>query len=396
MSDRFTITTRHSWSSRIGASLKGLLAGFILVVVGIGLLFWNEGRAVKTHKALHESQRVVVSINAQEAAPGMDGKLVHLFGEAQSDQTLQDDLLPISTTALKLRRDVQTYQWKETSYSEEKKNMGGDVEITTTYQYSKVWDNEKIDSSRFKQPSGHENPSEWYYKNKTWTATDIHIGEYLLSDTHKKEIDNFQSLPLPEQLTIPKGMTKTGNELYVGANTKNPAIGDQRVQFHFIPAQIYSVIGDLNNQQIVEHIASNGRSVALLQAGTHNADAMFEKAKQDNANLTWILRLIGTVLLIVAIGLILKPISVLADVVPLAGNIIEIGTGLVSFLSGLIIALVTICSAWIFYRPLVGITLILIIGALAYWLKRKSTIATHTLGAAKTSSMEDNPANLSN
>ncbi|WP_394984250.1 TMEM43 family protein [Cellvibrio sp.] len=35
-----------------------------------------------------------------------------------------------------------------------------------------------------------------------------------------------------------------------------------------------------------------------MQLGTHTADAMFEKAKSDNATLTWVIRLGGCLLLI--------------------------------------------------------------------------------------------------
>jgi hypothetical protein len=84
MSDKLTETIHTFWPSRIGASLKGLLFGIVFVVASICLLFWNKGRAIKTHKALVESQGLVVAINAQEVASHMAGKLVHLSNNATS------------------------------------------------------------------------------------------------------------------------------------------------------------------------------------------------------------------------------------------------------------------------------------------------------------------------
>ncbi|PUA28798.1 MAG: hypothetical protein B0W54_10290 [Cellvibrio sp. 79] len=379
MNDIFTEVTRTSWSNRIGKSIKGVATGILLVLVCIGLLFWNEGRAVKTHKALIESQGAVVSINAQEDAPQLNGKLVHISGQAASNEILADTLLPVTTEGLKLQRFVETYQWKETSHSEERKTLGGDTETVTTYQYEKVWSSELIKSSGFKNLAGHQNPGEWVYKTQIWTANQIDIGNYRLSNSHKNLIDNFQHLPVPEGIQLTEDLKKLNGQLYAGKNPKKPAIGDQRIQFNFIPAQTYSAIGDLNNNEIHEHIASNGHVIVLLQAGSYTANAMFEKAKSDNVTLTWALRLVGSVLLIVAFSMILKPLSVLADVVPLAGNIVEIGTGLVSFLLGSIVALVTIGIAWIFYRPLLGLALLVIVGALVYWLKRKSFHAAKTI-----------------
>lgn len=372
MGDTFTEVTHTSWFSRIGASIKGLLFGILFIVAGVCLLFWNEGRAVKTYKALVESQGLVVSINAQEAAPQMNGKLVHLTGEATTTQTLSDNLLPVSAQALKLQRKVETYQWEETSHSEEKKNMGGDTETVTTYNYEKVWSSKHIDSSTFKKTSGHQNPEKWRYQSEIWTANPISIGQYQLSETHKGSINNFQDLPLQKTIDLPKGTAQNSDGFYYGKDERSPKIGDQQISFKYIPAQTYSVIGNLAGATLTEHIASNGHSIALLQAGTHTADAMFEKAKSDNATLTWVIRLVGSLLLVLAFNMIFKPLSVLADIVPLFGTIVAIGTGIVSFLMGLILALITMSIAWIFYRPLVGIALLVAVAGLVYLLKRKS------------------------
>ena len=50
----FTETTRIGWGSRLMESIKGVIAGLILFLLSFLVLFWNEGRAVKTHKGLQE------------------------------------------------------------------------------------------------------------------------------------------------------------------------------------------------------------------------------------------------------------------------------------------------------------------------------------------------------
>ncbi|HSC67474.1 MAG TPA: TMEM43 family protein [Cellvibrio sp.] len=372
MGDTFTETTHKSWFSRIGSSIKGFLLGWLLLIVGACLLFWNEGRAVKTHNALAESQGLVVSINSSEAAPHMNGKLVHLSGEASSSQTLSDDLLPVSAQALKLERQVETYQWDEKSHSEEKKNIGGDTETVTTYTYEKVWSSNQIDSSRFKKPNGHQNPEKWRYQAKVWTADVIRIGQYQLSETHKSGIANFQPLDTPNDIVLPKGVAKNSEGFYYGQDERKPKIGDQQISFNYIPAQTYSAIGDLSGQSLIPHIASNGREIALLDEGTKTADAMFESAKSGNRLMTWLIRLAGCALLILAFNMILRPLSVLADIAPLLGNILEVGIGIVSFLLGLALTMLIISIAWIFFRPLLGLTLLIVVAGLVYFLQRKS------------------------
>ena len=47
MADRVVKVTKQSWGQRLKGSFSGILVGLLLVAIGIGLLFWNEGRAVR-------------------------------------------------------------------------------------------------------------------------------------------------------------------------------------------------------------------------------------------------------------------------------------------------------------------------------------------------------------
>ena len=55
---------------------------------------------------------------------------------------------------------------------------------------------------------------------------------------------------------------------------------------------------------------------------------------------------------------VLKPLSVLADVLPILGDIIGIGADIVAGIVAAACALLTIGVAWLFYRPLIGIPLV--------------------------------------
>ena len=64
-----------------------------------------------------------------------------------------------------------------------------------------------------------------------------------------------------------------------------------------------------------------------------------------------------------AFGMIFKPISVLADVVPLFGDIAESGIGIISGLIAFVLSMLIIGLAWLWYRPWLGITLLVLMGA---------------------------------
>ena len=85
---------------------------------------------------------------------------------------------------------------------------------------------------------------------------------------------------------------------------------------------------------------------------------MFQAAQAENATLTWILRAVGVVLMFVGFGLILRPLGVLGDVIPILGDVIRAGAGFVGLLCTAAIAPLVIAIGWLWYRPIVGIAII--------------------------------------
>ena len=81
-------------------------------------------------------------------------------------------------------------------------------------------------------------------------------------------------------------------------------------------------------------------------------------AARSNTFWTWMLRLLGTLLMYGGVRLVLAPMEVLADVVPLVGKIVRFGNGLVALAVAVPCALTTIAIAWIACRPYVAYPLL--------------------------------------
>lgn len=146
MPDSFSEVTRQSWFSRLGAAIKAVLVGVVFFLVSFPLLWWNEGRAVRTAKGLRELGGSAVTVSAEKVDPAYEKKPVHMTAEATSEETLSDPDFPVSAQAIKLRRQVEMYQWQERKSSETKKRIGGGTETVTTYNYEKGWSDERIHS----------------------------------------------------------------------------------------------------------------------------------------------------------------------------------------------------------------------------------------------------------
>jgi tetratricopeptide (TPR) repeat protein len=70
-------------------------------------------------------------------------------------------------------------------------------------------------------------------------------------------------------------------------------------------------------------------------------------------------------MLMMGIAMVLRPLSVIADVVPLVGNMVGTGTGILSFLIAAPFAFLTVAVAWLRYRPVIGISLLVGSGVVA-------------------------------
>ena len=361
MADSFSVTSNTSWFSRIGKSIGGIFFGLILLVVGVVLLFWNEGRAVQTYKSLKEGQGIVVHVEAGEVDPANDGKLVHLNGDAVTDGVLLDEDFGVAADALRMRRDVEMYQWEEKQESKTEKKLGGGEETVTTYNYSKAWSSGLIDSSAFQQADGHHNPPEMPYESLSWDAEGVTVGAFALSSDLLSRLGGFADLPVrevPEGATWPEDAQPAQGRIYLGANPSSPQIGDVRIAYSVVEQGPVSIVAEQRGDTFVEYRAKAGDSIAMIEPGTRTAQEMFESAIAGNTILTWMLRLAGFMLLWFGFSLIFAPLSVLADVIPFLGNLVGMATGFFAFLLALAVALVVIAVAWIFFRPLLGILLL--------------------------------------
>ncbi len=373
--DRFTEVTKQSWFSRIGGAVMGVVVGLVLFVLAFPLLFWNEGRAVTTHKTLKEGGSIVVSVASNSVDASNAGRLVHVTGLADTQAILKDPVFGVSAKALKLKRTVQMYQWKESSSSETTKKLGGGTETVTEYQYSREWADRVVNSDNFKKPDGHRNPSSMAYSSTELTADSITLDAFKLSPSLINKIDSFEPLMVSADTPLPKAIKGSGRVydagFYIGADPTAAQVGDLRVQFAMVKPVDVSVIAKQTGNTFEPYVAKARGSIELLQTGIHSADAMIQAAQTSNTMLTWLLRLGGFVCMMVGLNLFLRPLSVVADVVPIAGTIVGAGAGIIAFLVAAPASLITIAIAWLFYRPLIGIILIVIAVALTVTLRGK-------------------------
>lgn len=357
MSDSFTETTTQSWGSRMGGSFKGIIVGIILFILSFPLLWWNEGRTIERHRALEEGAGLVISVGSTEVDPANEGKLIHTSGTLSTQETLRDPEFGISAQALRLRRNVEMYQWEERKESHSEKNLGGSETTTTTYHYDKKWSDSLISSSGFRKPEGHQNPSSMPYASQTQNAANARLGAFRMSPEQVGALDNFQPINLSGQgfNQINRPHQVTGNTLYLGPDPNNPRIGDLRINFSQMPATPVSIVAQQHGGGFTAYLPKAGSDILLIEQGNQSAQAMFKAAQESNALIAWLIRVGGFLMMFFGLSAILRPLSVIGDVIPFIGSMIAFGTGTVAFLLALPLTLLTIAIAWVFYRPLLAL-----------------------------------------
>ena len=187
--------------------------------------------------------------------------------------------------------------------------------------------------------------------------------------------DNLDAPVTVSQHVLPNMVHVEGNTIYLGRNPNNPQIGDIRVTFQrTLPSKAVSLIAKQIGDTFEAFTAANNYTVALLELGTVSAENMYASAHAANEMMTWLLRFGGIFLVFIGLRMVFAPLEVLASVVPFLGKLVGAGIGFVSMVLGLAWSLLIIALAWLFYRPLIGIIiLVVVVGLVALLFSKRSS-----------------------
>ena len=440
----YTETTTTGYGTRVGNSFKAIGSGILMFILGTALLWWNEGRAVKTEKMLDEAGSKYVEMeNHNKKDASLEGELICGTAMATTEDSLTDADFGVGAKAISLRRSVEYYQWVEHAQTKKEDKLGGKEVTTTTYTYSKQWVSSPIQSSNFHDPA-YQNKNtvlttvedaEQYAENVSFGAyklneslihsissregMDLAIAEDLLAqfdkttqaayerfygiqksvqqpaqpaqqpvqtpaipdsirallpDSVKDQLDSLQavndsivkSMANAENKKDLQYIHQAGNVLYFGRVPGAPEVGDVRVTFEkVVPAKV-TVMAVVDGDTFKPFKAKNGKRFQTLVMGQKSGDEIIEAEKEANNMILWFLRILGVMIVIGGLKGIFGFIETILKVVPFIAGIFGWGVGLVCTVLGVVWSLIVIALAWLFYRPLLGISLLVLAGLLIW------------------------------
>lgn len=370
---RVTVQSNPGFLERLSETAGGTVVGVGLFFLSIYVLFTNEGRALQTASSLHEGLSQVVSV---EPFSNLDlqnnNRLVHLSAELRTSQPLVDPNYRVVVQAVKLKRQVEMYQWVEYRESKDYKE-DGETKTETTYNYNTEWKSEVVNSRHFDKEIGHQNPSAMAVESVTVEAPEVRVGPFRLSKGLVEQIKDFQTLSLRDfsAFDVVPFLTIDDDYFYHTQTPRRPEVGDVRVRFSFAglsgetsrlgPAQTVSVVAMQRGEQLMSFKTKSGDTLEILYPEELSAEEVFEKELQYNSMKTWGLRAAGWALMFLSIQLTMRIIYTLVDWVPILRELVSVGLKIFALCVSCSLSLLTIGVGWMFYRPLVAAAL----GALA-------------------------------
>ena len=265
--------TTTGYGTRVGNSFKAIGSGFLLFIAGTALLWWNEGRAVKTEKMLDEAGSAYVEMeNPNKKDASLEGELICGTALATTEDSLIDAQFGIGAKAISLTRTVEYYQWVEHAQEKKEDKLGGKEVTTTTYTYTKEWVSRPIESASFKDPAyQNKNMVLTTYENAEQYAENVSWGAYKLSESLIHSISSSEGLELAMAEDLLKQLdksTQAAYERFYGVQKSNQPT-QQPVQQPAIPDSVKALLSD-SAKAVLDSIQAINDSINKAMANANN------------------------------------------------------------------------------------------------------------------------------
>ncbi len=98
--------------------------------------------------------------------------------------------------------------------------------------------------------------------------------------------------------------------------------------------------------------------------GQKSVDEIYQSEHDTNSMMLWLLRIVGIAIVIGGLKTTFGIFETLMKILPFLANIVGFGVGLICTIVGTVWSLLVIAIAWIAYRPVLGITILVVAGGI--------------------------------
>jgi hypothetical protein len=143
-------------------------------------------------------------------------------------------------------------------------------------------------------------------------------------------------------------------------------VGDLRISFTVTrPGHVVTVMAKQSGDALVAYGTGQTTEANWLDMDALDKEQVLKKRTEESNMFTWLLRVAGVAMMFFGVLLMMRPLTALANFVPILGSIVGFFAFVIALLVSLVLSLITIAVSWVFVRPIVGIPLLLVAVALA-------------------------------
>ncbi len=321
----------------------------ILLLIILPFLFFGEKHFSEMSGAIGEAAENVVAMpNATKIDSAFEGKIVYTQGLATSKDFITDPLFGIKVDALGLVRDVEYYQWKNSTEKKKVQQSDGTTKTESKSVAKKEWVDEpqasmgKNNTLILEVESGPifvENAKLGAYSigadlligldestpmqaNLSQDQLErIHVGILAASeksDAVSESIEEFYADTENGQEYLLAHVS--GHKLFLGEEANDPDAGDIRIGFETIPKQEISVIAQVNGNALNVIKSSAGQELVLVSPGKVSLEEMLAEAESSNSIFQWLVRIACFIFLVIALRFMLAKFGDSLSSIPVVGS----------------------------------------------------------------------------
>ena len=269
---------------------SGGVLNFVLLAIGLVLIGVSIYYKPANNVLVDEAGNQIVQSNTDSVVTENDGKLVIMSDKISAAGQLKDDYFGVSKTTVKLKRVVETYQWKK-------------ICVDNKCSYEKVWEEGIIDSTEY--DSDHKNPNTQQYSNEEYMEQNVPLGAYTLSDKLVNDLEYDTIMGPDEIIDIYKGSYKLNGEYITNMeDVASPKIGNFRIYYKYVKDKTVTVVAKQSGNSFAPYYTSNKKEIYSIETGENTAEEYISglEAQRDNFNL--IVAIIGVFFAILGLSAI--------------------------------------------------------------------------------------------
>lgn len=332
----------------------GIIIGPMMAIFAVMALWKNEAR-FDFHKAARRTTAI------QSPADANAGQLISHTGPMDQDLSIEGEYVESFTGYLMVRRHAEIYAWD--------KDEDSDDHVTWDMQWMSHLENNSRNQGIHQQLS-----------SQRFLPDDYAVGALPVQSELIEFVDWEDDIPV-SSLMLTHEKLKPEQDFFYLRKGGGDQLGDERVSYDGIPVPaIATYFGKYQSGQGVadqSHRRTGWINAAIQDSGIlhyivgGDRDEALDKMKRYIALVKWIVRGVGTAVLVMGLFIFFSTIFGFLIAIPVIGRIAEAGSFLLALAIGIPFALVAIVSSYLVAHPLLLVILVALIVAGICYLRRR-------------------------